>query len=287
MQILITGANGRLGTQLCQTLADTHNVHGLTRQDMDITDYAQTCDVISAHQPDVVINAAAWTDVDGCALQPEKALRINGYGAQNVALAAAECDAAIMQISSNEVFDGSADRPYNEYDHMNPVNPYGYSKYAGEESVRQVNPRHYIVRISWLFAHGGSNFIHSILNAARTRDTLRVVVDEVANPTYNPDAAAAIARLIATGRYGTYHLCNEGAVSRYEFARYTLHQAGYTDITLKRISLSEWPRPSRPPRYSGLANQAARMMGITLRPWQEAVDAFLQEEDLLTADAPA
>jgi dTDP-4-dehydrorhamnose reductase len=287
MQIIITGAEGRLGGQLCRILGESHTLTELTYNDLDITDFERTREAVSTSNPDIVINCAAWTDVDGCAENPEKALQINGYGAQNVALAAAACDAPIVHISSNEVFDGTADRAYNEYDPRNPVNPYGYSKYVAEKAVAEVNPRHYIVRTSWLFAHGGRNFIHAILGAVEAGKTPRVVVDEVANPTYNRDVAQAIAQLITTGRYGTYHLCNEGAVSRYGFARYALDRAGYADIDMERISLAQWPRPSRPPRYSGLANQAARMLGIRLRPWQQAVDAFLEADNLLKTNSPA
>lgn len=275
MRILVTGAAGRLGTQLVHELSAAHEVLGLDAEDMDITDFAAVQRTVGDYEPQLVINSAAWTQVDACALEPVKAIHINGLGAQNLAVVAHENNAAILQVSSNEVFDGTASRPYYEYDFPNPVNPYGYSKYVGEQSVKEVNPRHYIVRTSWLFARGGRNFLHAILGAAEAGKTLRVVVNEVANPTYNVDLAAAIAHLIETGRYGTYHLCNAGAVSRYEFARYTLDKAGFQDTPIERISSQEWPRASRPPVYSSLANLAGAALGIELRGWREAVDDFL------------
>jgi dTDP-4-dehydrorhamnose reductase len=229
----------------------------------------------------MVLHPAAWTDVEGCAREPEKAVLINGFGAQHVAIAAAEVGAAVLLVSTNEVFDGKNGEPYRECDPTNPINPYAYSKWVAEQVVQWHNPRHYIVRTAWLFAHGGSNFIHAILNAAKAGRTLRVVSNEVGNPTYNDDLAEAIAALIGTGRYGIYHLTNEGACSRYTFARYCLDRAGYVDVPVEKIVGAEWPRLSIPPAYSALHNQAGRHLGITLRPWREAVDVFLEREGLL------
>lgn len=229
MKIFITGAAGRLGSKLSALLAGKHEVTGYDLPELDIADFNAVREKLLPAQPDVVLHPAAWIDVDGCAREPERAVRINGLGAQNVALAAAEVGAAMLYVSSNEVFDGKLNRPYLEYDRCAPVNPYGYSKWVGEQAVAQVNPCHYIVRTSWLFAHGGRNFIQAILGAAQAGKPLRIVTDEVANPTYNDDLAEAIVALIQTRRYGTYHLVNEGSVSRYEFARYALDRAGYAD----------------------------------------------------------
>lgn len=286
MKILITGAAGKLGSALVTALQDSHDVSGTTLLEdtyprLDITNFDAVCDHTRQIEPDLVINAAAWTDVDGCARNPEKALTINATGAQNLAIAAAQVNAAIVQISSNEVFNGKLDRLYYEYDDRQPVNPYGYSKYAGEKAVAAVNPRHYIIRTAWLFAPDGHNFIHAILGAARAGKSLRIVTNEIANPTYSLDLAAAIASLIDTGRYGTYHLVNEGAVSRYNFGCYALERAGYGTVPVERISLGEWSRPSTPPVYTGMANLMAASLGIRLRPWQDAVDAFLAQAGLL------
>lgn len=283
MKILITGAAGRLGSQLLLQLHDKHHVIGVdivgqVSHELDITDYDACRRLVSDLKPDIVLHPAAWTDVNGCALNPRKALRINGLGTGNLAAVTAQNGIPILYVSSNEVFDGALDRAYNEYDYPNPLNPYGYSKWYGERAVAQVNPRHYIVRSAWLFAHGGRNFIHAILGAAQDGKPLRVVTNEVANPTYTNDLAAAIVKLIVTERFGIYHLVNEGAVSRWQFARHVLNLAGYSETPIERISRHEWPRPSLPPEYTALANNAGASIGIRLRPWEEGLRAFLDAE---------
>jgi dTDP-4-dehydrorhamnose reductase len=287
MRILVTGAAGRLGGMLTNLLEERHTVCSVDIvsadgiEPLDITDFDAVRTFVNDMQPQIILHPAAWTDVDACARSPEQAIVINGYGAQNVALAAADVGAAILYVSSNEVFDGRCCSPYREYDPTGPVNPYGYSKLVGERAVVAANPCHYIVRTAWLFAHGGRNFIQAILDAVKNGTSLRVVTDEVANPTYNDDLAHAIAQLVETGRYGTYHLTNDGYCSRYAFARYALDRAGFVDTTIEAISSSEWQRDSVPPTYAAMANTAGKMIGITLRSWQEAVDAFLEKEGLL------
>jgi len=280
MRILVTGAAGRLGGRLVEVLGDAHQVTGIDVDEVDITDFEATRAYIREVNPDMVLHPAAWTDVDGCAREPEKAIAINGFGTQHVALAAAEIDAAMLYISTNEVFQGQLRRPYLEYDTQAPTNAYGYSKLVGERALMSVNPRYYIVRTAWVFAHGGRNFIQAILGAAEAGKQLRVVTDEVANPTYNNDLADAIVQLIETERYGIYHFTNEGACSRYTFARYALDQAGYGEVNVQPISSSEWQRASVPPAYAAMSNLAGQTVGIRLRPWQEAVDAFLDAEGL-------
>jgi dTDP-4-dehydrorhamnose reductase len=286
MRILVTGAAGRLGGRLVNILREKN--HHITGADvvgegverLDITDFATTRDFITSHQPDVVIHPAAWTDVDGCAREPERAITINGFGTQHVAIGAAAVGAAVVYVSTNEVFDGTAKRPYREYDSTKPINPYGYSKWVGEQALMHLNPRHYVVRTAWLFAHGGKNFIQSMLGAAQAGKPLRVVTDEIGNPTYNDDVADAIASLIETGHYGIYHFVNEGFCSRYRFARYVLDKAGLQDTPVAPISSHEWPRASKPPLYAALENLSGKSVQITLRSWQEAVDAFMQREGL-------
>lgn len=283
MKILIVGAAGRLGGQMRTVLSASHEVIGADIvgddiQPLDITDYVACQKLMQTFQPNIVLHPAAWTDVNGCALDPQKAIRINGIGAHNIAVTAFQVDAPILYISSNEVFDGRLERAYTEYDITNPINPYAYSKWYGERAVQQANPKHYIVRTAWLFAHGGGNFVQAILNAVKAGKSLRVVTNEVANPTYNNDVASAVAQLIETQRYGIYHFVNQGAVSRWQFARYILDQAGYASTPIARISRHEWQRPSLPPEYTPLANLEGASIGITLRPWQQAVDAFLEAE---------
>lgn len=283
MKIFITGAAGRLGTQLIQELKQEHQVIGTDISGdhvhhLDITDYQACQKLMQDTNPDIVLHPAAWTDVNGCAQNPQKAILINGVGTHNMAVVSAQHGIPFLYISSNEVFDGKLNRPYTEFDMTNPLNPYAYSKWYGERAVQQINPKHYIVRTAWLFAHGGSNFIQAIFNLVKAGKSLRVVTNEVANPTYTNDLAVAISQLITSQRYGIYHMVNHGAASRWEFARYALDQAGFTDTSIARISRHEWQRPSLPPEYTPLDNIAGASIGITLRPWQEAVDAFLSLE---------
>ncbi len=274
-----------MGTALAAQMQAAHTVTGIDVHDLDVTDYSATDTYITAAAPDVVVHCAAWTDVDGCARDPEKALVVNGYGAGNVAAAAHAAGASVVYISSNEVFDGERNTPYHEYDTPNPTNPYGTSKYIGEQETARLNPRHMIVRTSWLFAHGGKNFLQSIIGAAGAGKPLRVVVDEIAHPTYTDDLAEGVARLVEIGRPGVYHLVNAGAASRWQFARTVLDMAGYTQTPIAQISRTEWPRPSKPPRSTHLANVSAAHLGVALRPWQQAAEAFLQREGLLVRDA--
>lgn len=278
MHILITGAKGTLGRELVAALLPQHDVTGEDLDTLDVTDANRVNAWIGDSRPDLVIHCAALTAVDYCAEHPDEALAVNGFGTQAVALACQAHDTALLYVSTNEIFDGLTDRKYLEYDAPNPTNPYAYSKWVGEQVVRDLVRKHYVVRTSWLFAHGGKNFVHTILRLARENVPLRVVTNEVSSPTYTTDLAAAICQLIETQRYGIYHLVNEGYTSRYGFARHILDLAGYAGRPVEPIALAEYPRPSRPPQYAMLRNFAAARLGITLRPWQEALAAFLEAE---------
>jgi len=278
MRIFITGYKGQLGRALNGALAG-ERLTGCDLPELDITDQKAIIAAIADFAPDVVIHAAAWTDVDGCARSPERAYRVNALGTQNVALACAEANAAMVYISTNEVFDGEATEPYREWDPICPINPYGRSKAAGEWFVRHLLTRFYIVRTAWLYAPGGRNFPHRIVQLADERGALRVVTDEVSNPTYAPDLARALAVLIRTEAYGVYHLTNSGYCSRYDFAREILRLTGREHVPVEPITLAEFRRDSTPPRFAPLANTTAAALGITLRPWQEALAEFLQSSD--------
>jgi len=278
MKILLTGHKGQLGAALTQALARhtvAHEVTGVDLPELDITERTAVFTAVHAAAPDLIIHCAALTDVDGCARNPALAYRVNGLGTQNVALAAQEFGAEMLHISSNEVFAGDRPEGYDEWAPLNPVNGYGRSKAAAEFHVAHLLSRFYIVRLSWLFAPGGRNFIHAILKRARETGQLRVVTDEVANPTYVHDLAAAIAQLIETHQYGVYHLTNAGACSRWEFANEILRQAGLSDVVNTPIQLKDFQRASTPPPYAALNNNVGKALGIELRPWPEAVAAYL------------
>jgi dTDP-4-dehydrorhamnose reductase len=264
---------------------------GCDLPELDITDREAIGAAIAGFAPDVVIHAAAWTDVDGCARDPERAYRANALGTQNVALACAACGAAMVYVSTNEVFDGEATEPYREWDAPHPINPYARSKAAGEWFVCHLLTRFYIARTAWLYAPGGRNFPHRIIQLADDASTalrlgsgqgsaqggaLKVVTDEVGNPTYAPDLAASIAALIRTGAYGVYHLTNAGYCSRYDFAREILRISGREDVPVEPITLDEFQRASTPPRFAPLANTSAAALGIEPRSWQDALEEFLK-----------
>ncbi len=277
MRIFVTGKKGQLGQALSRVLAD-HEVSGCDLPELDITDRGQIDAAIREFAPDVVIHAAAWTDVDGCARDPANAYRVNALGTQNVALACGACNAALVYVSTNEVFDGTATEPYREWDTPHPINPYARSKAAGEWYVRHLLNCFYIARTAWVYAPGGRNFSNPrrIIELADAHGRLKVVQDEVGNPTYALDLAQAIARLITTQAYGVYHLTNAGYVSRYDYVREVLRLSGRGHIPVEPIHLDDFERPSAPPRFAPLANTAAAALGITLRPWQEAVAAYLE-----------
>ncbi|MBX7254511.1 MAG: dTDP-4-dehydrorhamnose reductase [Candidatus Promineofilum sp.] len=275
MRILITGANGQLGIALQRALGD-HDLTLIDLPEVDITDREALAAVFAAAGPELVVHCAAYTDVDGCARNPELAYRVNATGTQNVALACQSAGAALVHISTNEVFAGDEPGGYEEWMPLAPRNPYGRSKAAAEAHVRALLGRAYIVRTAWLYAPGGRNFIHAILRRARETGTVRVVTDEVGNPTYAPDLAAAIAQLIATRQYGTYHFVNSGACSRWAFANEILRQAGVAATNVPILS-SAYPRASTPPPFAALHNRAGAALGITLRPWPEALADYLRD----------
>ncbi|MFN2270272.1 MAG: dTDP-4-dehydrorhamnose reductase [Anaerolineae bacterium] len=279
MRIFITGNKGQLGRALQDALPED-TLAGCDLPELDITNREAIGTAIADFAPDVVIHAAAWTDVDGCARDPDQAYRANGIGTQNVALACAICDASLVYVSTNEVFDGTATQPYREWDAANPINPYAKSKAAGEWFTQNLLNRFYIVRTAWVYALGGRNFStpSRIVQVADERGALKVVTDEVGNPTYALDLAAGIAALVETGAYGVYHLTNTGYTSRYDYVREVLRLAGREHIPVEPISLDDFQRPSTPPRFAPLANTAAAALGIELSPWQDAVKDFLESQ---------
>lgn len=275
MRILITGALGQLGTAMQQALAE-HQLTLVDLPDVDITDRENLFEQMAQARPELVINSAAYTNVDGCAKDPALAYRVNGLGAQNVALACLAFGAEMVHISTNEVFSGDRPDGYQEWMPLNPVNPYGSSKAAGEKHVQNILQRFYIVRTAWLFAPGGRNFIHAIIDRAKSTGQLRVVADEIGSPTYVLDLAAAIAQLIQTRRYGIYHFTNAGSCSRWAFANEILRLAGLSHVDNTPILSDEYQRASTPPLFGVIHNIAGAAVGIELRPWQEALAAYIE-----------
>jgi len=254
---------------------------------VDITSRSQVEKLLSDGEAELVINCAAFTNVDACVEHYESAYMANAIGPMNLALECKRRGMAMLQVSTNEVFDGTRRSGYEEWMQVGPANRYGMSKAAGEFNVRSVLPEHFIVRTAWLFSPSGSNFIHAILGKARTDGSLRVVDDEIGNPTYVADLAEAIGRLIRTGQYGTYHMVGSGACSRWEFANEILRAAGLEGVRNEPIPSSEFKRLSTPPRFAELHNLNGAAIGIELRPWQEALREFVAEIPELNEVGPA
>jgi dTDP-4-dehydrorhamnose reductase len=277
MRIYITGSKGQLGRALMRRLA-RHDLLGVDLPEVDLTDLYAARSSIAVFKPEVIIHAAAMTDVDGAARNPDLAYCVNALGTRNVAVASEAIGAALLAISTNEVFDGTKNEPYLEFDLAHPINPYAKSKLAAEQFVRDLTRRFYIVRTAWLYGLGGSNFVKKIITRADSDGRLQVVTDEVSSPTYAEDLITAIEQLIATGAYGIYHFTNDGACSRYEFARKILELSGRAHIPIEPILLKDYPRPSTPPPFAPLRNFCGVQIGITLRPWADALADYLAHE---------
>jgi len=283
MRIVITGHKGQLGQALQKALRAEKSgptcgcqIVGLDLPEVDITDPMATIGAVTEAQPDVVIHTAAMTDVDGCERNPELAFRVNALGTHNVSLACRRARAAMVHVSTNEVFDGRLGRPYYEWDTPSPLSIYAQSKVAAESCVRTLLHRFYIVRTAWLYSRGGSNFVTRIIAAADRQGALRLVTDEVSSPTYAPDLAEAMARLILTEHYGIYHFTNSGFCSRYEWACKILELSGRSQVRVEPITHDQWPRPAPPPLYTPIVNLTGAALGITLRPWDQALRDYFR-----------
>lgn len=287
MKLVIIGSAGQLGTELTQVLVPTCELVALTRRELDITDVDRVTDTIARIRPDAIVNAAAYTDVDGAESNPRAAFAVNADGARNVAAAARRVGAKLVHVSTDYVFDGRKGSPYNEADRPSPINVYGESKLQGELFVRQLCERAFIVRTSWLFGAGGRNFVKMIHSMARRQSHLKAPYDTVGSPTYAPDLAAFIGRLLRTERYGLYHAANRGFCSRFELAQAVLEATGRSDVTLSAVPSSEFRLPAERPLHSALDCAAIRDSGLpALRHWKEALHDFIAADPFFREGEP-
>jgi len=288
-KIIITGARGMLGMELCKMLSANNEILGIGRTSAilssiqvvaaDIIQPKVITQAICDFSPDIVIHAAAYTDVDGCELNPDKAHLVNGVGTKNVAIACQKCCAKLVYMSTDYVFDGEKTSPYNEDDVPNPINIYGQSKLEGERYVTELLDEWFIVRAAWLFGKGGKNFVDTILQLAKQKDELRVVKDQVGCPTYCVDLAKEISRLIATEEYGIYHITNKGYCSWYKFACEIVKIAGFDLVKVIPITSRELCRPARRPCNSVLAHHRLQhTIGDNMPTWQDALKRYIEGE---------
>ncbi len=275
MRIVITGGLGQLGRALQKVLTN-HDLVITDLPETDITNREAIEEIIQRAQAELVIHCAAFTDVDGSARNPELAYRINALGTQNVILSCEKIGAELVHISTNEVFAGDRVDGYQEWMPVDPINAYGRSKAMAETFVRSHSTRFYIVRTAWLYAPGGRNFIHAIIAKAKSEGEVRVVADEIANPTYVMDLAEAVRQLIETGQHGTYHFTNAGSCSRWAFAGEILRLAGLDQVKNVPILSRQYKRASTPPPFAALHNVAGAAIGIALRPWQDALREYME-----------
>ena len=284
-RILVTGAQGMLGSDLCvalraapEPLPGELDVIGLDLPEFDVTDIAECRKHIQELQPDCIIHCAGYTDVEGCTRDPIKAYAVNGDGTRNVAEVAERIGAKVVYISTDYVFDGSKGRPYVEQDTPNPINAYGESKLLGEEHVRGLCSRWQIIRTQWLFGRHGRNLVTAIIAAAKRDGHVRAVTDQIGSPTYVKDVAQLICRVLALPT-GIYHATNSGSASPYDVASVALEAARLERVQLEAISAADWPSPTARPAYSVLQNAALFAAGVpAARPWQEAVREFVDAE---------
>lgn len=277
MKLFVTGAGGQLGKELMLLDAPPHiQIHGAGRDQLDITDAEQCRQLLASYTPDAVLHCAAYTAVDKAESEPDAAYLVNQIGTRNVALAAKACGAKLCYISTDYVFDGQGNVPYEEHDAVNPQTVYGKSKLAGEQEVQSIMDRAYIVRTSWVFGQYGSNFVRTILKLASERGELQVVSDQIGSPTYTLDLARFLIELVQTEYYGIYHASNQGACSWYDFAKEIVHESGMHTVKLHPCATSAFPRPAARPAYSVMRHGAIEKHGLTdLRPWQEALHHYI------------
>lgn len=275
MRIALTGSDGMLGSDITEVFTDIELIT-FTLRDFDITDLDTSTKKIKETKPDCLIHAAAYTDVDGCELNPDKAYLVNGIGTRNVVIACEEVHCPVVYISTDYIFDGKKKEPYNEWDIPNPLNKYGFSKLIGENFVTSLTNRFYIVRTSWLYGKNGKNFVDTILRLMSERKEVEVVDDQKGSPTYTYDLAVTLRELIGKG-FGIYHISNTSQCSWYEFALEIAKLKGM-NTNIKPITSEKFKRPAQRSSFSVLENTMLRLEGIKeLRHWKEALKEYLEQ----------
>ena len=290
MKIIVTGCKGQLGTEILKQLREGRSEIGpipekllnatviaVDLPDLDISNYKMVDEFIRRNRPDVIINCTGITDTDECEANPEHAYRVNALGARNLSIVARKCGSKIVQLSTDDVFDGQSKKPYTEFDDTNPLTVYGRSKRAGENYVKEFTHKHFVIRSNWVYGHGGHNFVNRVLAAAEAGNGLSVASDQFGSPTSAKDLAKMIMYLISTNEYGTYHVTCRGVCSRYEFAQEILKLAG-KDIELRAVPTEQSDLSAVRPPYAVLDNFILRIINVYEMPdWRASLKEYMDE----------
>lgn len=268
MKVLVTGAEGMLGQDLCPILENEgYEVVETNINTLDITDELAVMRVLTEESPDFVIHCAAYTNVDKAEEDLENAAKVNAKGTENLAKACAKLNITILYISTDYVFDGTKTEPYTPDDKPNPINNYGLTKFQGEEAIRKYCSKYYIARTSWLYGHHGRNFVETMISL-KDKEVLKVVDDQRGCPTWTVELSNGIVKLLAGTDYGTYHVCGSGETTWYGFAKEIFTQLGL-DVNLQSCTTAEFPRPAKRPAYSVMDNKKL------CRDWKVALKDYL------------
>ena len=274
MKILITGAYGMLGSDLREVLKDNELIITGSK-DLDITKENNVLQFIEDKKPEIVINAAAYTNVDNCETDYDNAYLVNAIGPKNLAVACNKLNIPLIHVSTDYVFDGSKTTPLSEEDKLGPKTAYGKTKLEGEKFVQENTKKYFILRTAWLFGINGKNFVKTMINLSKKNNVLKVVNDQKGCPTYCYDLALAIKQLLNSDKYGIYHLTNKGELSWYDFAKKIFELSNIT-INVKPVTTEEFPRPAPRPHYSVLSNQKWINAGFTpMKNYEDALKDYL------------
>lgn len=279
MKVLVTGVKGQLGYDVVRELEKRgHTAVGVDIDEMDITDAAAVERVLTETQPEAVIHCSAFTAVDRAEDETELCRRVNVEGTKNIAKICKKLDCKMLYLSTDYIFSGDGERPWEPDDEASPLNAYGQSKYDGELALKKYVEKYFIVRISWVFGINGNNFIKTMLRLGRENGAVKVVDDQIGSPTYTYDLSRLLVDMIESDRYGAYHATNEGICSWYEFAKEIFRAAGMNDVSVTPVKSGEFPVKAKRPKNSRMSKEKLVANGFTLLPaWQDAVARYMKE----------
>jgi dTDP-4-dehydrorhamnose reductase len=277
MKILLLGHRGMLGSDLLLNLAGMHEIKGLDKDEIDLVSLSECEKAIRNNAPDIVINAAAYTDVDGCEKAKDECFNVNAEAVKNIAGACRGKKIRIIHFSTDYVFDGNSNEPYKEDALCNPINVYGASKLAGERYLQTLSDNYILIRTEWLYGKNGNNFVRTILGKAQSANKLEVVDDQIGSPTYTRDLVAAVSLLLERNITGIFHITNRGSCSWFQFTEKILQEAGIKGVQVLPIKSGSLRRPAKRPHYSVLSMQKfIQATGKIMQPWQLALQDYLQ-----------